>query len=305
MDKLERLLNLTAVLLEATRPLSAEQLRQQVPGYPGTDTAFHRAFERDKDDLREMGVPLRVAPVPGTDPPRDGYVIEADEYYLTDPRLDPDELAALHLAASTVRIDGARGQEAVWKLGGALAEEGVEVMASLPGDPNLTIAFDAVATRRVVGFDYRGERRRVEPHRLDFRRGRWYLTGRDRDRDGERNFRFDRIEGTIEAAGDAEAFTRPVVARPGAAAPPWQMGDEGEATARLRVDRDQAAWARTTLGEETVVDEADDGSVCFELTVTNRAAFRSFVLTFLDHAVIESPQELRADLVAWLEEQTH
>jgi proteasome accessory factor B len=301
MDKLERLLNLTAALLETQVPLSAEQLRQQVPGYPTSPVAFHRSFERDKEDLREMGVPLRVAPVPGTDPPLDGYEIAADEYYLTDPQLEPDELAALHLAASTVRIDGARGQEALWKLGGVLAGDGVEVMASLPGDPNLAPVFEAVTSRRVLEFDYRGERRRIDPHRLDFRRGRWYFAGWDHDREAARNFRLDRVEGSVEAQGEPGAFTRPDGEPRGAASPPWQLGGDDEVAARIRVDADQAAWARTTLGEDTVVAEHDDGSVSFELLVTNRAALRSFVLTFLDHAVIESPDELREELVTWLE----
>jgi proteasome accessory factor B len=301
MDKLERLLNLTAALLETPRPVSAEQLRERVPGYPSSPVAFHRSFERDKEDLREMGVPLRVAPVPGTDPPLDGYDITAEEYYLTDPHLEPDELAALHLAASTVRIDGARGQEALWKLGGVLAGDGIEVMASLPGDPNLAPVFDAVTSRRVLEFDYRGERRHVDPHRLDFRRGRWYFAGWDHDREDSRNFRLDRVGGTVAVQGEPGAFTRPESDTGGAAPPPWQLGGDDEVTVRVRVDSDQAAWARTTLGESAVVDDHDDGAVTFELVVTNRAALRSFVLTFLDHAVIESPPELRDELVTWLE----
>lgn len=301
MDKLERLLNLTAVLLETPLPLSAEQLHRQVPGYPDALGAFRRSFERDKDDLREMGVPLRVVPVPGTDPPLDGYDIDADEYYLADPHLEPDELAALHLAASTVRIDGARGQEALWKLGGVLAGDGVEVMASLPGDANLAPVFEAVTSRRVIEFGYREERRRVDPHRLDFRRGRWYFSGRDHDREADRSFRLDRVGGPVSVVGEDDAFTRPATSHPGAAAPPWQLGGEDEITARLRVDADQAGWARTTLGEDTVAAQHEDGSVTFELVVTNRAAFRSFTLTFLDHAVVEGPDVLRDDIVTWLE----
>ena len=71
MDKLERLLNLTAALLHAEIPLTAEELRDRVGGYPDTKATFRRAFERDKDDLRSMGMPLRVEPVPGVDPPVD------------------------------------------------------------------------------------------------------------------------------------------------------------------------------------------------------------------------------------------
>jgi proteasome accessory factor B len=301
VDKLERLLNLTAALLETAVPLSAAQIREKVPGYPEAKASFRRSFERDKDDLREMGVPLEIASVPGTDPPLDGYIVDADAYYLRDPGLEPDELAALHLAASTVRIDGARGQEALWKLGGVLAQDGVEVMASLPGDANLAPAFEAVTARRTIAFTYRGEPRRVDPFRLDFRRGRWYLTGHDHDRDDDRNFRLDRIDGELTASGDRGAFEPRVSTVPGAATPPWQLGGDEAVTAHLRVDADQASWARTTLGVDAVVTEHDDGSITFALEVTNRAAFRSFALTFLDHAVIEGPDDLRADMVAWLQ----
>ena len=94
--KLERLMKLTAALLEAVAPLSAEEIHRRVDGYPETDASFRRSFERDKDDLREMGVPIVLETVPGSDPPVDGYRIPKDQYYLADPGLEPDELAALH-----------------------------------------------------------------------------------------------------------------------------------------------------------------------------------------------------------------
>ena len=86
-DKIERLLTLLNVLVDAPRSISAEELRDQVPGYPAEDASFKRAFERDKDDLREMGVPLLVETVPGSDPPRLGYRIRKQEFELRDPGL--------------------------------------------------------------------------------------------------------------------------------------------------------------------------------------------------------------------------
>ncbi len=91
VDKLERLMNLVAVLLDTMRPLSAEEIREQVQGYQDKDDSYHRALERDKADLREMGVPIVVEPIPGVDPPQDGYRIPREQYYLADPGLDPDE----------------------------------------------------------------------------------------------------------------------------------------------------------------------------------------------------------------------
>src|SRR4029450_4538136 len=109
--KLERLLNLTALLLETPRPLSALEIRDRLGGDAGETDACRRAFERDKDDLRAMGVPLEVQDVPGVLPVVDGYRIPKDRYYLRDPGLSAAELAALHVAASVVQIDGVSGRE--------------------------------------------------------------------------------------------------------------------------------------------------------------------------------------------------
>ena len=301
MEKLERLMNLIAALLHTPTPLTADEIQRRVPGYPDAKATFQRAFERDKDDLREMGVPLQIEPVPGRDPPEVGYRIRKDEYYLPNPDLEPDELAALHLAASAVRMDGVQGPEALWKLGGTVGEPepGTE-LAALPTTPTLTALFGAVVDRRTASFGYRGEERQVDPYRLDFLRGRWYLTAFDHDRQEERHFRLDRIEGDL-LVGDPGFFERPASTVPGLRMAPWELGEGEEVTARLLVDADQAPWAVQTTGPEAVVDEKPDGAIVLELPVVNRDAFRSFVLTFLDHAEVLGPPELRNEFVAWLE----
>src|SRR5438270_6641795 len=212
MDRLERLINLTAALLEAERPLTADELHVRLPGYADSPVAFRRAFERDKDVLREMGVPLVLEAVdPVSQPGVEGYRIPKDEYYLKDPGLDPDELAALHLAASAVELEGAGGGvEALWKLGGWVAEEGPPpAMAALPGASHLGPAFAAISRRQPVTFTYRGGERRVDPWRLAFRNGHWYLLGRDHSRDGERNFRLDRVDSEIVPDETAAPFVPP------------------------------------------------------------------------------------------------
>lgn len=314
VNKLERLLNLTAVLLDTPRPLTAEELRQKVDGYPPPGTAFHRTFERDKDDLRVLGIPIRVERVPATDPPIDGYRIAAEEYYLPDPGLAPDELAALHLASLTVRLEGLGDQEALWKLGGVIpAAEGGgvtpdpgvvgDVVASIPADANLVPLFQAISERNVVRFAYRSEAREVEPWRLDFHRGRWYLTGWDRGRDGQRNFRLDRVDGAVEVTGDTAAAPSPSD-RPDGPRPAWELGDEERITARLLVDGSRVESARRQLsgsdGPAVRSEPGPDGSTVFEVPVANYGAFRTFVLGFLDHAEILEPEAWRDDLVSWL-----
>jgi len=304
VNKLERLLNLTAVLLDTPRPLTAEELRERVEGYPPPGTAFHRAFERDKDDLRVLGIPLRVERAPGTSPPVDGYRIDPDEYYLADPGLEADELAALHLASLTVRMDGLGEQEALWKLGG-LVDTGAlvvdQTVASLPTDPALVPIFQAIVDRRQVGFVYRGAHRTVDPWRLDYHRGRWYLTGYDHLRADERNFRLDRIEGAVEVA--EAPVTRPEPNRRPAdgPAPAWELGDDQPTTARVRVDADQVANARRQLGDSVTETIEPDGSVVFDVPVVNFEAFRTFLFGFLHRAELLEPPQWRAEVISWLE----
>lgn len=306
MDKLERLLNLIAALLETPRALSSDEIHRRVPGYPDeTGPSYRRAFERDKDDLREMGIPLLVENVPGTDPPVLGYRIRRGDYYLRDPGLDPDELAALNLAATAVRMDGAHGLGGLWKLGGATgdgANDQLPTIGEIPTDPNLAVVFQAVADRRQLSFDYRGERRLVDPYRLDFQLGRWYVSGYDHLRSDERNFRLDRIEGPVEP-GAAGTFDRPATSVPGLELAAWQLGEGEPVVADLLVDADQAALARHELGTGTVAEERPDGSVVFAVPVTNRSGFRAFVLGFLDHAEVLGPPDLRAEMVEWLQAQ--
>lgn len=293
MNKLERLLNLTAALLGADRPLTADNLRQRVGGYPEAKAAAHRTFERDKDDLRSMGLPLRVESVPGTDPPIDGYRIHRADYTGSELRFEPDELAALHLATNLIRLDG--DDSALAKLGG-IGQGVVDEVGTVPFNDTLATLIGAATERKAVAFRYRDTDRVVEPWRLSFSRGHWYLAGWDRLRQGERLYRVDRLQGPVSPAGTAEqevgTVSDPLDLRG------WELGDNEPIEARVRIDADQAAWARHILGE---VEDEPDGGVVATLEVRNIEAFRSFVLSFLDHAEVLEPEELRADLVDWLE----
>ncbi len=296
MDKLERLLNLTAALLHAEIPLTAEELRDRVGGYPDTKATFRRAFERDKDDLRSMGMPLRVEPVPGVDPPVDGYRLDRDEYAGTELALEADELAALHLATSLVQLDG--DDTALVKLGAGSGDAPADSVGRVPFNDTLATMIGAAVDRNALSFTYNDVERIVEPWKLSFTRGHWYLSGFDRLREDQRLYRVDRIKDGVSLSGPAKApvgdVNEPIDLRG------WELGDGPVIKATILVDADQAAYARHMLGE--VVDRPD-GSVTATLDVRNIDAFRSFVLSFLEHAEILEPAELRTDFVEWLEAQ--
>jgi proteasome accessory factor B len=215
------------------------------------------------------------------------------------PDLEADEVAALQLAVSLVRLDGADAASGLWKVGAGGAAEGDEI-AALPAHPQLGPLFTAVAERRPARFAYRGEPRSVDPYRLDLARGRWYLLAFDHDRAAERWFRLDRMEGA-PVLGPTGSFQPPATGVPGSVPDPWSLPIDEPVTARVALDAVAAPIARSVLGDDAVVEEADDGAVVVELEVSHVDGFRSFVLGFLNHAEVLSPPELRAAVVGWLE----
>src|SRR5690606_12993559 len=103
---IERLLNLLAFLLTTSRPVTADEIRRRVAGYGGSsDEAFRRMFERDKDLLRRIGIPLELSEGNGWGIEA-GYLIDPDAYRLPDPGLTDEERAALSLASRVVRLGG-------------------------------------------------------------------------------------------------------------------------------------------------------------------------------------------------------
>lgn len=293
--KLERLLNLTAALLNTERLLPASEIAAKVAGYASGKEAFRRTFERDKSELRQMGIPITTGTVPGSDPPVEGYRIHPRDYYLEDPDLAADERAALHLAARTVRLEGTAIETAFWALGGRPPEgDPAPELAVIPFNEHLAVLYRAISGRSAVSFRYRGEPRSVEPVRLHFTRGHWYLGGQDRERGAWRHFRLDRI-AALEV-GRAGAFVPEPEPAGSLERPPWEMGGEAW-TAQIDVDADVAGWALGQVGRDTARELRPDGSLRLQLPVANADALVDFVLGLLDRAELVDPPELRQKLL--------
>ncbi len=198
VDRLERLVNLTATLLDTRRPITLDEIAERIePSYPEEKGSRRRQFERDKETLRELGIPISVETPDGFGSDQ-AYRILADDYYLPDLGLTDDELAALHVAITAVRLEGDDARDALRKLGGVTGEGADAAFADLPVTPALSQLFDAASGHAPVTFSYRGEPRRLEPYGVVLRWGHWYVVGRDEDRDAPRAFRVDRIDGAIE-----------------------------------------------------------------------------------------------------------
>ncbi len=298
-DRFERLANLVTFLLHSPRGVTYDEIVQAIPGYPAGGDARRRAFERDKRLLRDEDIPLQE---------HEGrYRIPPEEYFLADLQLSDEEQVALQLALAAAPVGGEQGGWALRKLrlGGPGGEGagGLTLLADLDEHPLLPALHAAIRRRATVTFSHSGTTRTVEPARLLFRDGHWYLQGFDQLRQAVRHFRVDRIRGEVEV-GPAGSAPDPPPRPDGAIASmprePWLIGGDEPETAVVRVEAVLASKAVNDAGPSAAVERHDDGSVTIALPVVQRAAFRSWLLGFLDHAVVVAPPALRDDVVGWL-----
>jgi proteasome accessory factor B len=284
----ERLVNLVLCLLSTRQYLTADRIRTIVPGYPedANPEAFYRMFERDKAELRDLGIPLETGRNNPFDP-AEGYRIARRDYELGDIDLEPDEAAAVALAVrlwDSPELTGA-AEVALLKLRAA----GVDVDQAAPAaveprvrasEPAFATLLQAVQTGRVVTFDYRRpvpaevRTRTVEPWGVVSWRGRWYLVGHDRDRRAARCFRLQRIVGDAKAVSKPGEVQTPV----GVDLMSYVKGFEDDSAqgtlARLWVAKGQAQGLRRrarVVGAD-VVDGIEGDLLEIELTQPESAA---------------------------------
>ncbi|WP_103504588.1 MULTISPECIES: YafY family protein [Streptomyces] len=304
--KAERLMNLALCLRGASRPLSKRELRTSIEAYieAGGEDAFNRMFERDKDDLRELGMVIET--VENLDG-EVGYVARPDSNRLPPLTLDAAEAAALGLAAKVwqqVRLAGA-ASAALQKLRAAgmpLAGDEAEPFGALePRIPAGEASFEplmvACRDRRPVVFDYRKANaarstpRLVEPWALECWRGHWYLAGYDRDRGAERVFRLSRITGRVRSRGGAFTADVPdrVTVRDTVAT--W-AGEHATGQARIRL-RSGAGYP--LRARATATRTGDDG--WDELELPHGHGLGAWLAEFGPDVIVLEPAELRADVV--------
>ncbi|MDQ1706449.1 MAG: proteasome accessory factor [Frankiaceae bacterium] len=296
----ERLLNLVICLLHTRSYLTAERIREMVAGYDEapTDEAFKRMFERDKEDLRDLGIPLETGANSAFDD-EPGYRIARRDYALPEITLEPGEAAAVGLAArmwSSASMS-ASATRALRKLEAA----GVE-MAPLPEglQPRVEgsgVAFpllaEAVHDGRVVTFPYRTAGgaepavRTVEPWGVVWWHGRWYLAGHDRDRGATRVFRLSRIAGDPKAVGAKHAVTRPPAVELTALVAAYDAASPASlALVRVRVGR---CLGLRRLAVNT--SEGPPGWDVIELTYPDPERLADQVLPYGADAVVTDPPD--------------
>jgi proteasome accessory factor B len=309
-DKSERLLNLLIMLLVQRHYVSKERVRAIL--YPDSgDEAFEKMFERDKDDLRSLGVPIEVGQMDAYFDDEPGYRIRPDELQLPQIDLEADEAAVVALATRV--WEHARLAEATTEAVRKLTAYGLPVDVSAldiaqprlsADEPSFDVFWEATQDRTPVEFDYlrpgqtEPTTRHLQPWGVVRFSGRWYAVGLDTDRGEERIFRLSRIQGAARRAG-----------RPGSYDVPAGV-DIHEVARRLApdpVNETVTVLVRTGAGirlrrgaasVETDVQGPDGGTGWDRITLERGGLdLTGELLSYGADVYVESPPALRQDVV--------
>lgn len=309
--KSERLLNLLITLLVSRSYVTKERIRSVVEQYRDAgDEAFEKMFERDKDELRSIGIPIEVGYLDRAFEDEPGYRIERSAFELPQIDLEPDEAAVIGLAARVWQHAGLASatSDALVKLKAAGVSVDRDVLSSV--SPQLTVeepTFEAFWTatqqRTPVAFDYRTAgsadtaERHLEPWGVVSFRGRWYVVGLDTGRAAPRLFRLSRVQGEVRETGrpgtyeipegtDIRALTESLAPAP------------AEYRARLLVRRGAALGLRRQASP--VEGETPEGWDRIEAPYGRTDAMADEVLGYGAQVVVEEPADLRELVVARL-----
>jgi proteasome accessory factor B len=317
VQKSERLLNLLILLLVQRRFVGKARIRALIEDYRlASDEAFERMFERDKAELRALGVPVETGQVDSFFDDEPGYRVPPDEFALPGIELTADEAAVLGLATRVWRHAGlaAHTSDALTKLAAAGVEvdrERLDVLAPeiVTDEPTFDAFWQATLDRQRVSFDHQRAgaaaptRRTLAPWGLVSHAGRWYVVGHDLDRDAERMFRLSRVTGKVDRVGRPGAYDVPdgldlrAVARRLDPAP-----RAVEATVLVR--RGAAALLRrsgTVVAEELPGPDGTTGWDRLQLRGHSLSRLADDVLAHGTAIVAEGPDELVAEIVGRLD----
>jgi proteasome accessory factor B len=304
--KSERLVNLTIALLSTKRYLTKAEIFKNVAGYSGDAEAKDRMFERDKDDLRSLGITIELGTFDPLFEDEAGYRIKPDSYALQLRDLDTTSIALLSQAARLWREAalGDSAQSGLRKLKGLGIESDidalVDVSTTVQSTPEqIPDLIEAITDRRAIVFEYlspelKSEVRNLEPYRLSNSRGYWYLIGRDIDKASLRTFRVDRISSTISFKASAGSFEVDIEA----------LDQEEHSfdleihTALLALRKGKAPQLRT--GNQVIELDADWDQI--EIEYKSEEILIQQILWHGTDVRLLAPQEMREEIIRRVEE---
>jgi proteasome accessory factor B len=310
----ERLLSIVVLLLSSRRYLTAEQIRASVSGYPDAGESFKRMFERDKEELRELGIPLETGKSGAFDD-EIGYRIRRQDYELPEIHLTPDEAAALGIASrvwQSAELAGAYAG-ALLKLKAASGDNDGEEDAqrmSRSIEPRLTTQekafgplWEAVRDRRPVTFTHQASgrpdaiKRELEPWGVVNRRGHWYVAGHDRGREAPRVFRMSRITGPVRLSGPPGSVKVPDGVDVGAMVKDWDRTPPRDRTAVLRIRAGAGVPLRQWARDVAADTDAAPGWDRVTLSFADSGWYAEYLASFGPDIVVLDPPDLREAVI--------
>ncbi|WP_269939619.1 helix-turn-helix transcriptional regulator [Arthrobacter sp. HY1533] len=232
IDSTERLLNLVIALLGTRRGHSKSYIRSNINGYMGEGAtaaeedkaaqSFNRMFERDKETLQELGIPISILANPaGSEEDQALYRIKPADYRVPAVRLDESAMSLVAVAANlwAEAALGEAAQSALRKIAtrsgtGWYEDDTTSQSRIRTAEPAFEPLWNALRNHHTASFGYRGSqspedtRRTVQPWGLGNKYGQWYLAGLDVDKGQERIFRLSRITSDVEVNARVK-FVRP------------------------------------------------------------------------------------------------
>lgn len=307
--KTERLVNLTIALLATKRYLTKSEIFRTVDGYEGSDESKERMFERDKDDLRNLGIDIELGTFDPLFEDESGYRIKPESYQFQLGEVNAQEIALLSVAAQAWRGAslGSSALSALNKLHAIGIESDTELLPDLAPsivseDLNLPIIISAITSRSVLSFDYLNEEmdlqsRVVEPYAVASRYGHWYFLGNDLDRKAQRIFRLDRVSGNAKVQGKSGGYEIPTGIDMDSAFASQQPLQS--ATLLLREGR---ALNLRTRATEIAASVDDNGWQRVEIEFRDRERFVEEILWYGSDLEVLEPKDLREQIIEILRE---
>ncbi len=304
--KSERLVNLTIALLATKRYLTKSEIFKTVAGYSGDSEAKDRMFERDKDDLRSLGIEIELGTFDPLFDDEAGYRIKPESYALQLQDLDPTDIALLSEASKLWREAalGDAAQTGLRKLKALGVDSDIDSIIEITPQVHVTPEqlpdlIEAISDRRRISFEYLDENlnsqvRSVEPYRLSNARGYWYLVGRDIDKQSFRTFRLDRLSSTVSIKGSAGAFEID------------STGVDGEEASYLDSTQSGTIALRKGKGAHLrnsgLVTELNSEWDCLQIQFHSEDAILKEVFWLGENAYIIAPETLRNSAIVRLKE---
>ena len=213
-QKTERLINLTLALLASKRFLTKSEILSTVAGYSGNTETMERMFERDKDELRNLGIKIEVRGIDPLFEDEQGYLIQEDTFQIDSNAFTQEELLYLTMAANLWHDSALHDQSKaallkIQSISGPIEVDEVNspVIRDNEDSTTLLLIFEAINNLAQLEFEYKGSVRRVNPYGLYTRDGFWYLVAQEND--VIKTFKLVRISKSVNIAGKSNSFLKP------------------------------------------------------------------------------------------------